>query len=140
MRSRCHILSLLSLATASIYLGQVFLLALHFLSVDHGLVTRDGVMGHRSGASRPEVHDSHCAHEDAHAAQTLTPDDTSNHAGECLFLSTLLRSVIGIERPDDPGLVCKGLCVLRADGDPLRSAATALPLVRAPKHSPPAAT
>ena len=137
MRSRCHNLSLLSLATALIYLGQVFLLTLHFLSVDHDVVTRDGIMGHGSAAHRHEAHDSLCAHEDIQAALALTPDDTSNHADECLFLSTLLRSVIGIARPHVPGIVCKGLCVLLTNADPHRSAATALPLVRAPKHSPP---
>ena len=137
MRSRCHNLYLLSLATASIYLGQVFLLTLHFLSVDHGVVTRDGIMGHGEAPHRHEAHDSRCTYEEIQAAYAFVPDGASNNTDECLFLSTLLRSVIGIERPDVPGIVCKGLCVLRVSADPHLNVATALPLVRAPKHSPP---
>ena len=140
MRSRCHNLSLLSLATASMYLGQVLLLTLHFLSVDHSVVTRDGIMGH-GGFEQPhphECHDPHDAQVDARAAHALASDSTPNHADECLYLRTLLRSVIGVQRPNVQGIVCKGLFVLQANFDPHRSAVTTLILVRAPKHSPPA--
>jgi len=142
MRLRRHHLSPLSACASVLYFGQILLLTLHFLTVEHGIVSRGGTLAHGSGGHAQESLPHRCSnHDDRDEGPGLLPENPPKHRPGCLFLSILLRSSLGIERPTPPSAGPSDRAGAAGPSPrPEIAATTSCPLTLAPKHSPPSSS
>jgi len=136
MRSRSAVISVPAVFTVLIYFGQVVLAALHFLSVDHGVVTRDGAVGHGTRDAHRTCGSAHARH-DAHGEAALLEEKAAARQDKCGFPAFLARSPVGIQGLNIIGAVAGSLHSPRAAPDADAVSSVTRILFLAPKHSPP---
>ncbi len=109
--------------------------ALHFVTVEHGVVTEDGALGHG--------HEHHHHHGHGHACEDAQGDtygpEAPSEVSSCGYLAMILRGEEGEDDGDGPAFT--SILPRHTEHRPPIHVAPAPhdPLPGAPKHSPPAA-